>query len=292
MTSMWRFGGLGFKEIVRRLWRQFWADRILDEAAMLSFYFLLSIFPLLLFCLALFGLVLQSGEGLHHAIEKYLTKLAPASASGLIDDTLEQIRLGSGSGTLSIGIVFSLWVASSGMVALMDALTVAYDVRETRPWWKQRLIALGLTIGSVLFMAAALVLLGYGEHLTVLVGGHFVANSGVILTAWRVVQWILVVGFLLGAFNLLYFFAPNVKHSGWHWLMPGTVLAVVLWVLVSYGLKLYLAFFNRYNYTYGSIAAVIILLLWFYLTGIAILLGGELNSEIEKQTRSVQEASP
>jgi membrane protein len=288
MSSMWRFGGLGFRELVRRLWRRFWEDRILDEAAMLSFYFLLSIFPLLLFFLALFGLVLQSGEALHHAIEKYLTKVAPASASGLITRTLDQIGRGSSGGTLSFGIVFSLWVASSGVVALMDALTVAYHAQETRPWWKQHLIALGLTIGSVLFMAAALFLLGYGGHLAVLIGGRFVANSGLIMTAWRVAQWMLVVGFLLMAFNLLYIFAPNVKHQGWHWLMPGTVLAVLLWVLVSYGLKLYLSFYNRYNYTYGSIAGVIILLLWFYLTGIAILLGGELNSEIEKGARGME----
>jgi membrane protein len=286
--SIWTFGGLGWRGVLRELWRQFWKDKLLDQAAMLSFYFLLSIFPLLLFLLALLGLMLQSGQALHHAIHSYLAKLAPASASGLLDQTLFQIRRGSGGGTLSLGLLVSLYLATSGMVAVIDALNVAYGVAETRSWWKQRLVALALTVGSALFMAIAILLLGYGDHLAELVAGHFVLRGGWVVTGWHVLKWLLVLGFVLMAFNLLYLFAPNVKHQHWHWLMPGTVLGVGLWLLVSYGFKLYLTFFNQYNVTYGSIAAVIILLMWFYFTGLAILLGGELNSELEKRMRLVQ----
>jgi membrane protein len=289
---MWKFSGLNWREILQGLWRQFWKTNILDQAAMLSFYFILSIFPLLLFLLALLGMMLQSGEALHEAIHNYLAKVAPTSATGLIDSTLLQIRRGSNGRTLWFGLLFSLYMASSGVVAVMNALNVAYEVEESRPWWHQRLVACALTIGSTLFMAVALILLGYGDHLAALVASRFGVHSGLVLTGWKVLKWLLVVGFLLMAFNLLYTFAPNVKHHRSHWLMPGTVLGMLLWGLVSYGFKLYLTYFNSYNVTYGSIAAVIILLMWFYFTGIAILLGGELNSEIEKRTHRVQKPPP
>lgn len=285
---MWKFGGLSWREVLRLLWRRLWRDKLLDQAAMLSFYFILSIFPLLLFLVALLGLMLQSGQSVHAALHSYLSKLAPASASGLIDKTLLQIRRGSSSGKLSLGLLISLYMASSGMVAVMDSLNVAYEVRETRTWWRQRLVALTLTIGSALFMATALILLSFGNHLASIASDDVGVHTQLLMTGWTVLKWLLVLGFVLMAFNLLYISAPNVKHRRWHWLMPGTALGVILWLLVSYGFKLYLSFFNQFNLTYGSIATVIILLTWFYFTGLAILLGGELNSVIEKKTRRVK----
>lgn len=292
MQSLWKFGGLRWRQILKHLWQQFWKDDLMDQAAMLSFYFILAIFPLLLFLVALLGLMLQSATALHQALHNYLAKVAPASASVLIEHTLLQIQSGSGSGTLSASLVFSLYFASTGVIAIMDALNVAYGVQESRPWWKQRLIALALTIGSALSMAVAMILIGYGDHLAVLVAGHLGVRGGLIMTGWRILHWTLVVGFALMAFNLLYLFAPSVRHRRWHWLMPGTVLAMALWILVSYAFKLYLSFFNQYNLTYGSIAAVIILLMWFWLSGIALLLGGELNSLIETRTHRVQPPPP
>lgn len=274
----------------RTLWRRFWRDKLLDQAAMLSFYFLLSVFPLLIFVLALLGLMLQSGQTLQMAIRSYVSKLAPPSASGLIDSTLSQIRAGSSSGTLSVGLLFSLWMATSGVVALMDGLNVAYEVEESRSWWRQRVVALALTVGSALFMVLALILLGYGDHLATLVAGQAAPRLGIVVTGWGAVKWLLVLGLVLLAFNLLYVFAPNVRHRRWHWLMPGTVLGVALWIAASYGFKLYLSFFNQYNATYGSVAAVIILLMWFYFTALAILLGGELNSAVEKHHHRVEKA--
>ena len=287
MASMWRLGGLGWKEILRRLWRQFQKDRVLDQSAMLSFYFLLSLFPFLIFLVALLGFFLQSGDSVYHAIQEYVTKIAPSSASGLIDNTLNQIRRGSSGGALSLSLLFSLWIASNGVVAIIEALNVAYEVQESRPWWKQRLVALGITIGLVLFFAAALVVLGYGGSISQW-AGRSMALTGAWAVGWSVLERLMLLGFVLMAFNLLYIFAPNVKHHRWHWLMPGTVLGVALWLAASFGFKLYLKYFNTYNFTYGSIAAVIILLLWFYLSGIAILIGGELNCEIEKQSGKVE----
>jgi membrane protein len=134
------------------------------------------------------------------------------------------------------------------------------------------------------FLAAALIMIGYGDGIALFVARSLGASSGKVTTTWKVLEWMLLLALVLMVFNLLYIFAPNVKHRRWHWLMPGTVLGVTLWIAASYGFKIYLSFFNSYNLTYGSIAAVIILLFWFYLSGIAILLGGELNSEIEKRT--------
>ena len=236
--------------------------------------------------------MLKKRVGFQNVPGQSCSRLWLVSAIGLIDNTLLQIRRGSSGRTLWFGLLFSLYMASSGVVAVMNALNVAYEVKESRPWWRQRLVACALTIGSTLFMAVALILLGYGDHLAALVAGHFGVHSGLVMTGWKVLKWLLVMGFLLMAFNLLYIFAPNVEHHRWHWLMPGTVLGMLLWVLVSYGFKLYLTYFNRCNVTYGSVAAVIILLMWFYFTGIAILLGGELNSEIEKRTHRVQKPPP
>jgi membrane protein len=285
--SIWRFGGLGWKSLLPKLWHQFQKDRILDQSAMLSFYFLLSIFPFLIFLAALLGFVLQSGEAVH-AIQNYLARFAPASASGLIDTTLRQIRHGSSGSALSLSLLLSLWIASSGLVAIIEALNVAYEVQESRPWWKQRLVAVGLTIGLVLFFAGALLLLGYGDQISHWASRVLGLHGHWATIPWRTLEWLLLLGFLLMAFNILYIFAPNVKHHRWHWLMPGTALALTLWLAASFGFKLYLKFFNTYNLTYGSIAGVIILLLWFYLSGVAILIGGELNSEIEKQTGKVR----
>ena len=288
---MWFSDRLTCKELFRRVWRQFWDDRVLDQSAKLSFYFFLSVFPLLLFLVALLGYLLQSGQALHEALQKYLAAITPASASNLIDRTLREVTKGSNGGKLSLGLVFALWAASKGMLAIMDALNIAYSVGEARRWWKRRLVGLGLTIGFVLLMFAALGLVMCGDRLVQMLAHHF-GSQHVVQTAWDIVRWVLLLACVVFAFNVLYVYAPNVRHHQWHWLMPGTLVGVGLWLLTSYGFKIYLQFFNRYSVTYGSIGAVIILLLWFYLSGIAILIGGEVNSEIEKASGKIEQKLP
>jgi membrane protein len=278
---MWKLGGLTWGKLLRRTWCQFWEDRILDQSAKLSFYFLLSLFPLLLFLVALLGHLLQSGPVLQETLHKYLAAVVPESASGLIDTTLQEITRGSGGGKLSVALLFTLWAASQGMAAIIESLNIAYEVEESRPWWKKHLMALGLTIVSVVLIASALLLMIYGGRLSKIMVSNF-GFSSFIAGAWKALEWPLLLGFVLMAFNILYLYAPNVKHRRWHWLMPGTVVGVALWVMVSLGFKLYLNLFGRFTVTYGSIGAVIILLLWLYLSGTAILIGGEVNSEIEK----------
>ena len=281
MLSLWKLGELTWEKLLRRTWCQFWEDRLLDQSAKLSFYFLLSFFPLLVSLIALLGLLLQSGPVLQETLHKYLAAVVPESASDLINTTLQEVTRGSSGGKLSLALLFALWTATQGMAAIIESLNVAYEVEESRPWWKKQLIGLGLTIVSFGLIAWALLLMIFGGRLSEIMVSTF-GFSTFIAGVWKVLQWPLLLGFVLTAFNTLYLYAPNVKHRRWHWLMPGTVVGVALWLMVSFGFKLYLSLFDRFTITYGSIGTVIILLLWLYLSGTAILIGGTVNSEIER----------
>jgi membrane protein len=280
---MWKLGELTWGQLIKRTWYQFWEDRILDQSAKLSFYFLLSFFPLLLFLMVLLGLLLRSGPAVQEALHKYLAAVVPESASDLIDRTLLEVTRGPSRGKLSLALLLlsALWAASKGMSAIIESLNIAYEVKESRPWWKKQLIALGLTIVSFGLIASAMLLMMYGGRFSQILVSSF-GFSSFITGAWRVLRWPFLLAFVLMAFNTLYLYAPNFKHRRWHWLMPGTVVGVALWLMVSLGFKLYLSLFDRFTITYGSIGAVIVLLLWLYLSGTAILIGGEVNSEIEK----------
>lgn len=283
MASLWNLGGLTWKELGKRVWGELGEDAILGRAAQLSFYFLLSIFPLFLFLLALLGYFLGARATMREALIKYLSAVAPESASSLVDATLKEVAQGAGGGKLSFGLLIALWAASSGVLAISNALNSAYEVKETRPWWKARLVALGLMFALIVLIIAPLLLIIYGGGTAEVIAASLGLGSTFTMV-WKILQWPIVLAFVLLGFNLLYLYAPNIKHWDWHWLMPGTVVGVALWLLVSFAFNIYLNFFNTYSATYGSIGTVIVLLLWFYLTGIAVLIGGQVNSEIERAT--------
>ena len=266
---------------IARTWCRIWKDDIFGRAAQLSYYFLLSLFPLLLFLTTLLGYFAEAGSKLRNALFTYLAKVLPISAYDLIHRTVDEINRGAGSGKLSFGILATLWAASSGMSAISNTLNVAYGVKETRPWWKARLTAVLLTIGLAVFIISTLAIIFYGGGI-----GRFIASKlglGALFTiAWRIAQIPLILFFLLFAFALIYRFAPNLEKPKWRWITPGSAVGVALWLIVSFGLRAYLQYFNSYNRTYGALGAVIILMLWFYLTGAAILIGGEINSEAER----------
>ena len=280
MTSLWRLGGLTWPQFATRVWRHFWTDRILDQSAKLSFYLLLSLFPLLIFLIALFGLVLQAGPALLEELQRTLRAVAPPSASALIDRTLVEIITGSGGLTLSIALVSAIWTASQGMVALLEGVHIAYHVRQARPWWKTFPIAMGLTVITLTLITVALLLVLFGDRLSA-IAALGSAPLRVAASAWRLLKWPLLAGFPLLAFDLLYLYGSRLAQRRWHWLTPGAVAAVALWLGTSFGFKLYLDVLDTFALTYGSIGAVIILLLWFYLSGMAILVGAEVNAVIE-----------
>ena len=280
MNTLWKLGGLRWKELGKRVWSETNDDDVLGRSAQLAYYFLLALFPALIFLTAGLGLILESGSGLRVSLFNYLSQVMPGSAFQLVDTTISEITGASGAGKLSFGLLATLWAASNGMGAITQALNVAYDVEETRPWWKQRLVAMILTIalGVLVITALLLVLLGGKVADTLAV---YYQLGGFFPIAWRILQWPIVFAFMVLSFALIYYLAPSLKDQDWKWLTPGSLIGVVLWLVVSFGFKAYLHFFDSYSTTYGSLGAVIILMLWLYLTGAAILIGGEINSEIE-----------
>jgi len=280
MASAWTLGNLSWKELAKRVWSEIQEDNVFGRAAELSYYFLLALFPLLIFLTSAIGMVLGSGTGTRHALFNYLAHVVPGNAFQLIDATMWEVSAASNGSKLSFGILAALWAASNGMGAITQTLNAAYDLKETRPWWKQRLVAVGLTIALSVLIIGALVLLVGGGHIADALASHL--GMGPVFTfTWKALQWPIVLACIVLSFALIYYFAPDSRDQAWKWLTPGAVIGVALWLAASFALRIYLHYFNSYSKTYGSLGAVIVLMLWLYLTGAAILIGGEVNSEIE-----------
>jgi membrane protein len=275
--SPWNLGGLSVRELAQRVWNEMWADDVMDRAAALAYYFLFALFPALLFLTALLGLLDLSG--LMDRLIAYVDQALPGDAASIVRRTLDEIRAGARGGLLSIGALAALWAGSNGMASVMSALNVAYDVDDPRPWWMRRLLAVVLTVGFALFILAALLLLVFGSRI-----GHTVARGlgvgGLFTLAWNAVSVALVVFFVLVGIALVYYLAPAARQH-WRWVTPGSAVALVLWLAMSYGLRRYVENFTDYSATYGSIGGVILLMLWLYLTGLVLLVGAEINAEIE-----------
>jgi len=280
MASLWKLGGLTWAELGKRVWHEIQEDKVFGRAAELSYYFLLALFPFLIFLTSVIGFVLGSGTGTRHMLFNYLARIMPPSAFELIDNTMWEVSSASSGGKLSFGILAALWAASSGLSAITDSLNTAYDVTETRPWWKQRLTAIGLTVALSVLIILALVLVVAGGRIAEGLASVYGFGPVFPLT-WKIIQWPVVLACMILAFALIYFFAPDLHEQAWKWLTPGAAIGVVLWLIVSIAFRAYLHFFNSYSATYGSLGAVIILMLWLYFTGAAVLIGGEVNSEIE-----------
>ena len=269
---------------LKRLAKRIYEDEIFGRAAQLSYYFLLALFPLLLFLINILGYLAQQGTLFRDKLLVYLAALMPGSAFVLVHTTLDEISASSGTGKLSFGLLAALWAASNGMGAISDTLNTAYNVKETRSWWKVRLISVCLTVALAILILAALAIVLYGGT----IGESLAMRYGfgnLFMTIWKIVQWPIALLFVLTTFNLIYNFAPNIPAHARRWMTPGAFVGVGLWLLVSFGFRLYLGFFDSYSVTYGSLGAVIILMLWFYLSGVAILIGGEENCEYQQQSQ-------
>lgn len=284
MSPMWRRGGLTWWQLLARVWREIWIDQVPGRCAELAYYFLFSVFPLLLFLTSLLGYLAGPASRLRHILFVYVGRFAPSpDVTALLASTLDRIIAGRGGGaTLSLSLLAALWVASSGMLALGRTLNAAYGVEESRPWWWRRLMAAGLTVGCSALTVGALIALLYGHEI-----GEGLADAlgvgPVFVAVWHLARWPLVLAFVLLAFEVVYNFAPDLGRGPRYWWTPGAVVGVGLWLAVSFGLRLYLTQVHGYATTYGSLGAVIVLLLWFYLTALALVVGGEVNSVISRQ---------
>jgi membrane protein len=246
----------------------------------LAYNFLLAVFPMLFFLVSLLGLFAHEGSRLRAHLFAYVQLALPPTAYQLLQRTLDEITRNAPGGKLTFGLLFALISGSAGMTQLITALNTVYEVREARSWVKVRLISLGLTAAmSILIIAALLLVLAGGQVIAYL--GQAIGMSVAAFVASKVLQWIFALGFVVFAFAMVYYFAPDVEEQHWYWITPGSVIGVAIWAMVSAALRAYLHFFNTYSKTYGSLGAVIILMLWFYVTGLAILLGGQINATIE-----------
>jgi membrane protein len=269
-------GGLTLKELAKRILREASEDDAFDRAAGLAFYFMLAFFPLLIFLISVLGLMPSAQDKLID----YLTKATPPEAKELLRDWTRSVEDKTTGGILSLSLLVSLWAASSGMNALMRALNVAYEIEEGRPWWKARLVAIGLVLALAVFVIGGAMLIIFGDALAAALAGRF--GLGEVFTAvWPYVDYLIGLGLLMVGIALIYRFAPNAQQN-WRRHAPGAVFAVVAMAISSFLFSIYLGYAPSYSATYGSLGAVIVLMLWLYILGLAIFFGGEINSETGK----------
>jgi membrane protein len=270
----------GWRDILLRVWREQSEDNISMIAAGVAFYMLLALFPTLAAMVSIYGLVADPAE-----IERQfgmVSSVLPQEATDILLGQMRQVA-GASGGALQLSVLVSLaltlWSASRGMNALINALNITYDERETRGFIKLNLIALGLTLGGIVFLILTLVLVA---------GLPAVFNAlglgGPVVQAVSLARWpLLAVAGIIGL-AVLYRYAPDRQEPRWRWVSWGAILATLLWLLGSIAFSVYVGNFSNYNETYGSVGAVVILLLWLNLTAYVVLLGAELNAEMEHQT--------
>jgi membrane protein len=268
---------LPWREILKRTFDEaFFKDNCLGMAAQLAYYFFFALFPAMLVLLALTS-SLTADPGFVDKLFATFGGIIPTEGLRIATEQLVEIRKRQG-GLLTLGVFTALWSSSAAMTAIIDTLNNAYDIQEGRPWWKVRIIAILLTIGVAIFIVVSFTLVLAGptiaDTLSVRLG-----LGPVFAWSWKVLQWPLVFALVSIGFGLIYYFAPDAEQE-WVWLTPGSVLATTLWLLASLGLKYYVGSFASYE-TYGVVGGVMVLLLWFYVSGLVILIGAELNAEIE-----------
>jgi membrane protein len=269
---------LSWYEIFRRtFYEAFWKDNCLALAAQLAYYFFFALFPTLLFLVALASYFPVAT--LIDDMFRTLGGLMPPEALRLITDQLVKISESEDASLLTLGMLLAVSSSSAAMVAIIDTLNRAYDIEEGRPWWKVRLTAIALTVAVSLFILLSFALVLVGPTVATELAERF-RLGGAFEWTWKILQWPLVFVLASQGVALVYYFAPDVEQD-WVWLTPGSVLATVLWLAASLAFKYYVANWGAYTETYGLIGAVMILLLWFYITGLVVLLGAEMNAVIE-----------
>jgi membrane protein len=280
---LWDLQGVPVRVIAERTWNAIFADNLLGSSAELGYWFLFALFPTLVSASSILGLAIRHAPVTYDRLLDYMALVVPPSAFGIVLGTFNEITAASNGKKLTFGLAVALWAASAGFSAIQDSMNAVYKVKETRPYWKVRGSAVLIgTVLSSLITAILGVLLGadFLAHLASLHIDHRILADPAILLV-RIAGWIAAAGLLALLFALIYYWAPDLKRKQWRWLTPGGAIGILGWLLASVGLRVYLHFFNTYSATYGSLGAIIILLTWFYLSGFMLLLGGEVNSEIE-----------
>jgi membrane protein len=269
---------IGWFELAKRTVRDAFNDDVFGLAAQLAYYFFLALFPALL-CLIAFASLFPLHE-LTDDVVRLLGPFAPAAAIAIIQDQMVKLASREDSGLFSLGLLGALWSSSAAMGAIVSAMNRAYDITEARPWWRVRLVAILLTLALSFFILIALTLVLAGPQLADLCA-RWLGFPVAFAWTWKIFQWPLVGALVSAAIGLIYYFAPDAEQD-WVWITPGSLLATLLWLVGSLGFRVYVVHVGDYEGTYGAIAGVVVIMLWFYLTGLAIVIGAEMNAEIEK----------
>ena len=283
LRSLWDLQGISWRVVAKRTWKSILADNLLGRSAELGFYFLFALFPTLFSASSILGLAARSASSIYMSLLEYMALVVPTSALGMVLQTFNETTAAASSGKLTFGLVASIWSASVGVSAIQEALNTVYKIEEKRSYFHARMAAIVVTI--VLAVLGTLTL-------ACMLGGDFVAKmirnsvsialeASVLGFLTHIVAWTIAVLLLALCLAVIYYWAPGVSKRRWRWLTPGGALGMFGWILASLGFRAYLHFFNFYSITYGSMGAVIILLMWFYLSAFMLLLGAEINSEIE-----------
>jgi membrane protein len=268
---------ISWTELATRTYREVLADDCLGLAAQLAYYFFLALFPALLFLVAIVSFLPVAG--LLDAITGDLARVAPSEVLSIIQDQILKIAHEKNGGLLTLGMLGTIWSTSSGVDAIISTLNQAYDIQEARPWWKVKLIALGLTVALAIFIVISFALVLVGPSLAEKVAQW--AHVGPAFTlSWTILQWPVIFALVTLGVAMIYYYAPDAVQE-WIWITPGSLFATTLWLAISLVFKFYVSHFTSYNATYGTIGGVIVLMLWFYLSALAVLVGAELNAEIE-----------
>jgi membrane protein len=273
-------GGRSWLGVLKRTVREFRDDNLTDWAAALTYYGILALFPALIVLVSILGLI---GESATQPLLDNLGKLAPGAANDVVSGAVRQISANQGAAGVAFvfGLATALWSASSYVGAFIRASNAIYEMEEGRPFWKLRPIQIAITVVMILLLALCAIAVVVTGPLAQQVGDVIGAGSAAV-TAWDIAKWPVIAAVIVTMFAILYWAAPNVKQPGFRWITPGGIAALVLWVLASAGFALYVSLFASYNKTYGSLAGVVVFLVWMWISNLAILLGAELNAEVER----------
>lgn len=278
--DLWRLGGLSPLQLARSVLGEISSNNFFGRASELAFDFLFALFPLILFMLNLFGLFASRSTELQNDFLSYFADFLPPMAYQLLAKTTAELSENSSRRNLALGIVLAVWFASGGVSSMISALNLAYRIRESRSWLKVRLVAVALTVVIAILLLAALFVVLVSSHFVDWLGAELHLQS--VAALWKAIQWPAAMFFVIASYSLIYFWGPNQKERRWHWITPGSAFGTFVWWAASFVFTSYLRFFNSYSASYGSLGAVMILLVWLYVTALAFLIGGAINAEIDR----------
>jgi membrane protein len=271
-----------YATFIKRLYQEYENDGVADSAAALSYYFVFSLFPFLFFLATLMAYLPTIKGSVADLLER-ARAILPPEAMGLIDQHVQGLVAKPRPRLLTIGLLITLYSASRGVDAVRKALNLAYDVKESRPFWRTELLAFGMTIGGALLLLTGVALLAAGGQAGLWLAAHLGIRAEYVFV-WHWLRWPVTAVVVMFCAALAYYVLPDVEQE-FKFITPGSVVGTVVWLLATWGFSEYAGHFGSYNVTYGSIGGVIILMTWFYITGFVFLMGGEANAILEHTSR-------